>query len=115
MKESYGEDLASHSGLDPYADHGNVVGVASARGTGRPANELRNHASRAPTLWCQREGNTDAGANGKSAAGTAESKNLSMSEYSKRENREILLVSRRSGAAAAAGNGPRTLQAVRWI
>ena len=57
MKESYGEDLASHSGLDPYADHGNVVGVASARGTGRPAIELRNQTFRVPTLWCLREGN----------------------------------------------------------
>jgi hypothetical protein len=27
MKESYGEVLASHSGLEPYADDGNVVGV----------------------------------------------------------------------------------------
>jgi hypothetical protein len=42
MKESYGEDLASHSGLVSYAEHGNVLGVASARGTGRPAIELRN-------------------------------------------------------------------------
>ena len=42
MKESYGDDLASHSGLVSYADHGNVVGVASTRGTGRPAIELRN-------------------------------------------------------------------------
>ncbi len=32
MKESYREDIASHSGLGPYADDGNVVGVASARG-----------------------------------------------------------------------------------
>jgi len=43
MKESHGEDLASHSGLESYADRGNAVGVASARGTGRPAIELRNH------------------------------------------------------------------------
>jgi len=50
MKESYGEDLASHTGLEPYADHGNVVGVASARGPGRPAIELRNHTFRVPTL-----------------------------------------------------------------
>ncbi len=37
MKESDEKDLASHLGLDPYADHGNVVGVASARGTDRPS------------------------------------------------------------------------------
>jgi hypothetical protein len=29
MKESNEKDLASYLGLDPYADHGNVVGVAS--------------------------------------------------------------------------------------
>jgi hypothetical protein len=36
MKESYEKDLASHLGLEPYAGGGNVAGVASARGTGRP-------------------------------------------------------------------------------
>jgi hypothetical protein len=56
MKESYGEDLASRSGLEPYADCGDAVGVASGKGTGRPAIELRNHDFRAPTLWCLREG-----------------------------------------------------------
>ena len=30
MKESYREDLASSSGLELYADDGNVVGVATA-------------------------------------------------------------------------------------
>lgn len=35
MKESYDEELAIHIGLDPYAEDGNVLGVASARGTGR--------------------------------------------------------------------------------
>jgi hypothetical protein len=58
MKESYGEDLASHSGPEPYADDGNVVGVASARGTGRPAIELRNPLFRVPTPLGEREGNT---------------------------------------------------------
>src|SRR5210317_1823846 len=42
MKESHGEDLASHSGLEPYAVDGDVLGVALVRGTGRPAIELRN-------------------------------------------------------------------------
>jgi len=50
MKESYEEDLASHFGLKLYADDGNAMGVASARGTGRPAIELRNLNFRAPTL-----------------------------------------------------------------
>ena len=30
MKESYREDIASYSGLELYADDGNVVGVATA-------------------------------------------------------------------------------------
>ena len=46
MKESYGEDLARHSGLEPYAEDGDVLGVALARGTGRPAIELRNLRNR---------------------------------------------------------------------
>ncbi len=29
MKESYSEDLASHTGPELYADDGNVVGVAT--------------------------------------------------------------------------------------
>ena len=37
MKESYREDIASSSGLNPYADGGNDVGVASVRGdAGQP-------------------------------------------------------------------------------
>ena len=56
MKESYSEVLARHAGPKPYADDGNVVGVASVEGTGRPAIELRNPHFRAPTLWCQGEG-----------------------------------------------------------
>lgn len=50
MKESYEEDLANHFGLDPYADVGNNVGVASVKGTGRPAIELRNPHIRVPSL-----------------------------------------------------------------
>ena len=57
MKESYGEELAIRIGLDPYAGGGNVLGVASGKGTRRPAIELRNPHFRAPTLWCQGEGN----------------------------------------------------------
>ena len=43
MKESYEEDVANHFGLKPYAEVGNNLGVASERGTGRQAIELRNH------------------------------------------------------------------------
>jgi hypothetical protein len=59
-------------------------------GTGRPAIELRNQTFRVPTQWCLREGNTRGRVSGERPSGTAESKNLSMPEHSKRENREIL-------------------------
>jgi len=42
MKASYGEDLASRSGLEPYADDGNIMGVASARGNAHPAVDDEN-------------------------------------------------------------------------
>jgi hypothetical protein len=58
MKESCEEGLATHLDLDPYADAGDGVGVASGRGTGRPAIELRNPQYRVPTLLCDGEGNT---------------------------------------------------------
>ena len=51
MKESDGEELATHIGPDPHADGGNVVGVASVMGTGRPAMELRNQVFRVSTRW----------------------------------------------------------------
>jgi hypothetical protein len=57
MKESCEEGLAAHLDLDPYADAGNGVGVASGRGTDRPAIELRKQYFRVPTLWCKGEGN----------------------------------------------------------
>ena len=60
MKESYGEDLANHTGLDPYAEDGDILGVASVRGTGRPAIELRDQEFRASTLLCQGEDNMHA-------------------------------------------------------
>jgi hypothetical protein len=62
MKESYGEDLANHTGLKPYAEGGDILGVASVRGTGRPAIELRNQSFRASTLLCQGEDNMHAAA-----------------------------------------------------
>ena len=40
MKEPYEKGVASHLGLESYADDGNVVGVALAKGTRRPAMEL---------------------------------------------------------------------------
>ena len=92
MKESYEEDLANHFGLDPYADAGDSMGVASVKGTGRPAIELRNQHFRVPIQSCQGEGHTVDAAYGEALADTAESENLCMCGYSKRENREVLLV-----------------------
>ena len=73
MKESYAEDLASHSGLEPYAGNGNAAGVALARGTGRPAIELRNPKIRVPTLSRLWKATRRFCAMGEQSAGTAES------------------------------------------
>ena len=93
MKESYREDIASSSGLKPYADGGNDVGVASVRGdAGQPLS------SDIITLVCRscndmEKAISSAAYYGKWQEDTAESKTLSMCRNSKRENREILLVS----------------------
>ena len=73
MKESREEELATHLHLNPYADDGDIVGVASGRCTGRPAIELRNQHFRVPTRWCNGEGNTSDGDPGKASDDTAES------------------------------------------
>jgi hypothetical protein len=58
MKESCEEGSATRFVLEPYAEAGDSLGVASAKGTGRPAIELRNQHFRVPTLWCKGEGHT---------------------------------------------------------
>ena len=114
MKESYGEDLASRPDLEPYADGGNAVGVASARGTGRPGY-------RAPISYIPRADPVMAGGrqhlhrrHGEPAKGAAKSKNPCMSGNFQRENREILWVStRRQGPSLRIGwNGRKTSQTV---
>ena len=93
MKESYREDLASSSGLNPYADGGNDVGVASVRGdAGQPLS------SDIITFVCRSCHDMEKAIfsvphYGEVQKNTAESKTLSMCRNSKRENREILLVS----------------------
>ena len=93
MEESYGEVLARHAGPKPYADDGNVVGVAWATGKHRPSHpegtRLRNQSFRVPTLFRQGEGNIASCATGKPETDTAESKTWCMCGNSKRENREI--------------------------
>ena len=93
MKESYRENLASYSGLEPYAGDGNIAGVASARGNaGQPlSSEITISVCRScPDLEKATSSTT---LYGEASADAAESENLCMRGHSKRENREILLVS----------------------
>jgi len=119
MKESYEEGLAIHLGPEPYACGGDATGVAWVSGTRRPAIELRNQPFRVPTLSNRREGNTRCAVNwqgvqrraatGKAHRDAAESKTLCMCGNSRRENREILLVSVPVGRnVTAERNGLRT-------
>ena len=111
MKESYRENLASYSGLEPYAGDGNVAGVASARGNAgqplsseiitsvcRSCSDMEKAISSMPLI-------------GEASMDAAESENLCMRRHPKRENREILLVStgRRIDARR---NGQKTSQTV---
>ena len=93
MKESYREDLASYSGLEPYAGDGNIAGVASARGNaGQPLSfEITTFVCRScPDV---EKATSSAPLFGEALTDAAESVNLCMRRHSKRENREILLVS----------------------
>ena len=93
MKESYREDLASHSGLEPYADDGNIAGVASARGNaGQPSSsEITTSVCR--SCPDKEKATSSVPLFGEAATDAAESETLCMRRHPKRENREILLVS----------------------
>ena len=109
MKESYREDLASCSGLEPYAGDGNIAGVASARGSaGRPlSSEITTFACR--SCPDREKATSSRPIIGEAATDAAESENPSMCGHSKRENREILLVSvGRREILAARRNGRKT-------
>jgi hypothetical protein len=114
MKESYRENLASNSGLEPYAGDGNVAGVASARGNaGQPlSSEITTSVCRScPVL---EKATSSKPLFGEAATDTAESENLCMRRHSKRENREILLVSAEQGGMfTAQRNGQKTFPTVR--
>ena len=114
MKESYRENLASYSGLEPYAGDGDAAGVASARGNaGQPLNSeisplvcrscpVKEKATLRQPLF------------GEADADTAESETLCMRRHPKRENREILSVSSCQGESLAGQrNGQRTSLTVR--
>ena len=113
MKESYREDIASHSGLEPYAGDGNVAGVASARGNaGQPlSSEITTSACRScPDL---EKATSSTPLLGEVSADAAESKTLCMRRHPKRENREILWVSAgRRGMFTLRRNGQKTFQTV---
>ena len=116
MKESYREDLASHSGLEPYADEGNLMGVASARGNaGQPWNsEITPSVCRSRT--CDETATSSLPHKGEAEMDTAESKNLCMCRHPKRENREILLVpSEHRGVFTTRRADRRTSQTVMLI
>ena len=113
MKESYREDVASHSGLEPYAGEGDLAGVASARGnTGQPLS------SEITIFVCRSCSDREKAIpllpfHGEAEAGTAESETLCMCRHLKRENREILLVSAHlCGTYTRRRNGQKTSQAV---
>ena len=110
MKESYREDLASSSGLEPYAGDGNIAGVASARGNaGQPlSSEIITFVCRScPDL---EKATSSLPLFGKASTDTAEPENLCMRRHPKRENREILLVSILCGGVfTPKWNGQRTL------
>ena len=113
MKESYREDLASYSGLEPYAGDGNIAGVASARGNaGQPLSfEITTFVCRScPDV---EKATSSAPLFGEALTDAAESVNLCMRRHSKRENREILLVSaEQRGMFTAQRNGRKTSQTV---
>ena len=102
-------------GPDPYAGGGDTAGVAWVRGTHRPAIELRKQASHVSTLSGYGEDNTHWNASGESQCDVAESETLSMCEVSRRENREIPLVSTGQWYVTASWNDQKTSPAVTLI
>jgi len=113
MKESYEKGLASHSAPNP-----TLVAVMP-----RVLHGLGVHAGqpwsseispfRVPTLSDCGEGHTRHDVNGESWRDAAESKTLCMRGNSRRENREILLVSAPTvGMSMRKRNGHPTPQAV---
>jgi len=111
MKESYREDAASRSGLEPYAGDGDVAGVASVRGNaGQPSSsEILTFACR--SCSDMEKATSSMPIIGEASTDAAESENLCMRRHPKRENREILLASTRRRNAARR-NGQRTFQTV---
>ena len=113
MKESYEQGLASHLGPESYADGGNAMGVAmTGAHAGQPlSSEISTF--RVPTLSNCGEGHMRHDAKGESWRDAAESRTLCMCGNSRRENREILLVSAQPDEVSRVGGAvKRTPQAV---
>ena len=111
LRRTSREELASRSGLDPYAGGGDVAGVASVRGNaGQPlSSEIITPACR--SCPDREKATSSRPLIGEASADAAESENLCMRRHPKRENREILLVSTRRHVAARR-NGQKTSQTV---
>ena len=99
MRVSYEENLTNYFGLQRRGDlHTEIVLSVRAKGNaGQPLSSRPKHTNRAP-LSCADPVLTGrrqhrAHRFGKVRTDTAESTNLSMRGHSKRENREVLLVS----------------------
>jgi RNA-directed DNA polymerase len=109
MKESYEEGSASHLGPESYADGGNAMGVAM---TGVHAGQVLSSeisTIRVPTLSNCGEGHMCHDINGELWHDAAESKTLCMHGNSRRENREILLVSSRQRHIQCPGERPENV------
>src|SRR6266566_8020269 len=88
MKESYREDVASHSGPEPCEGGGNVALEALDRGICRPGIELRNPAFRGADVVRRNGRQQRANAILRAWRDPAESKTPCMQRNSMRENRE---------------------------
>ena len=111
MKESCREELASRSGLEPYAGDGDVEGVASVRGNPRQPLSSEIITSECRSCSDKEKATSSRPLFGEASADAAESENLCMRRHPKCENREILLVSK-GRRIDARRNGRKTPQAV---
>ena len=111
MKESYREELASRSGLEPYAGDGDIAGVASVRGNPRQPLSSDIRTSECRSCRDREKAISSRPQFGQASTDAAESKNLCMRRHPKRENREILLVSK-GRRIDARRNGRTTPKAV---
>jgi len=111
IRKSGREELASRSGLDSCAGDGDVAGVASARGNPRQPSSSDIRTSARGSCGDREKAISSGPRYGEVSTDAAESKNLRVRGHPKRENGEILLVSKRRRNVARR-NGRKTPQAV---